>query len=144
MDLLTARPRPRPGPFRGGIRASLCSFFPASHGLPGLAEVGVDPCLDRLYADSTATIGWALVAAALGFQLAPILTVGRPLPAAWLRPSTRDRHAERCSKSTIYVLRQAAFLLKTFGGMCWAADADVRRRLGQAPLGTDPDTWRAS
>lgn len=144
MDLPSSRPTPRKGPFRALLRASLCPFFPASHGLPGLAEVGIGPFLDRLYADTTVFIWTTLIAAAVAYQLAPIWTVGIPLPAAWLRPATQDRHADRCARTTLYPLRQAAFLLKTFGGMCWAADADVRRRLGQPVLGPDPDAWRSA
>jgi hypothetical protein len=144
MDPLSDRPTPTRGPLRGLIRAGLCAFFPASHGLPGLADLEVDAFLDRLHADAPALLWWTLVAAAAAYQLGPLFTVLIPLPAAWLRPTTQDRHADRCSRTTLYLLRQAAFLLKTFGGMCWAADPQVRRMLGQAPLGPDPDAWRTA
>jgi len=112
--------------------------------LPGLDETDLDGFLGRLHGDAPPTIWWGLVAAALAYQLAPLLTLGLPWPAAGLGPTRGDRHADRAARSRIYPLRQATFLLLTFAGLCWGADAEVRRQLDQAPLEPDPDSWRTA
>lgn len=97
-----------------------------------------------MYADAPGTVWWGLVASAVVYQLGPAWTLGLPVPAVWLGPRLGDRHAAKCASTRLYPLRQAVFLLKTFGGACWGADPTVRRLLGQAPLPAEPDAWRTS
>ncbi|MFK7928623.1 MAG: hypothetical protein AB8H79_10580 [Myxococcota bacterium] len=123
-------PTPSPGPARGLVRHSLAALYPRVGGTAGVDETGIDSFLDRLYAEAPPLIWWGLVAASLAYQCSPVLTVYRPLPAAWLRPIMADTHADRACRTRVYVLRQACFLLKTFGGMCWGADPEVRKSIG--------------
>jgi len=131
-------PAPRLGLAHRLIRASLADLYPSATDLPGLRAPELDPFLMRLRAEATGAVWWGLAAAALTYQLAPALTIGVPLPAAWLSVALRDRHADRCARSRWYLLKQATFLLKTFGGACWGALPAVRARLAppSAPLGT--------
>ena len=37
---------------------------------------------------------------------------------------------------------QATFMLKMVAALCWAADPEVRAKVGLEPLEPDPGTWR--
>jgi len=117
-------------PASGVIRSSLVALFPRSGPVPGIDELDLDGFLARLHRDTTWLVWWGLVASSLAFQLGTVWTLGRPWPAAWLGPRLADAHADACSRTRLYPLRQATFLLKTFGGMCWGADPQVRRAIG--------------
>lgn len=123
-----------PGPLHGLVRACLLDLFPAVGGMPGLTAPRVDAFLARLRAEAPALVWWGLALAAVAYQLAPALTLGIPAPAAWLGAALRDRHADRAARSRWYVVKQATFLLKTFGGACWGQDPEVRRLLDHDPL----------
>jgi len=125
----TAAPPPRRGLLHLAVRSALLDLYPAVDPLPGLAAAEVDTFLARLRAEATAMTWWALAIAGLAYQLAPILTLGLPVPAAWLGDDLRDRHADRASRSRFYLLQQATFLLKTFGGAAWGAKPEVRALL---------------
>lgn len=127
---MTAPPAvPRRGLLHLAVRAALLDLYPPLDGLPGLTAAEVDPFLAQLRADATAMTWWALAVAGVAYQLGTILTLGLPAPAAWLGDDLRDRHADRASRSRFYLLKQATFLLKTFGGACWGAKPEVRALL---------------
>lgn len=126
--------RARPGWLHRLVRSALLDLFPTVDDLPGLCAATVDPFLDRLRRGAPTLVWLGLAGSALAYQIAPLITVGLPLPAAWLSAPARDRHADRCSRSAFYPLKQATFLLKTFGGTCWGAQPAVRARLGHDPL----------
>ena len=132
-------PALRPGAAHRLVRACLLDLYPSTQELPGLRAPEVDAFLGRLRAEATGTVWWGLVLAALTYQLAPLLTLGLPVPAAWLSAERRDRHADRCGRSRWYLVKQATFLLKTFGGACWGARPDIRARLAppDAPLAAE-------
>jgi hypothetical protein len=124
------------------IRTSLCTLYPPAGRLPGLAETEITAFLLQLRAEAPALVWYGLALAALAWQLSPILLVGWPLPAFLLPVAVRDRYADRSTTTRIYLLRQATFLLKTFGGMAWGADPEVRRRLGHPQAMNGPSAWR--
>lgn len=126
--------RARPGWLHRLVRSALLDLFPTVDNLPGLCAATVDPFLDRLRRGAPTLVWLSLAGSALAYQIAPLITIGLPLPAAWLSAAARDRHADRCSRSGFYPLKQATFLLKTFGGTCWGAQPEVRAQLGHDPL----------
>lgn len=111
--------------------------------MPGAADCGLDDFLRRFRRESPALIWLGTVAGALVFHLTPLFTVFVPLPAFLLPAALADRHASRIASTNVYLVRQAIFLVKLAAGLCWGADADVRRRLALQPLPADPGTWRA-
>jgi hypothetical protein len=73
-----------------------------------------------------------------------LLTVGWPLPAMLLPARLRDLHAQRVVASDRYLIRQAVFLLRLSGGMCWGMHPSVRARFALPPYPVDPGTVRVS
>lgn len=121
----------------------MCDLLPRHAGLPGLADTDVDGFLRRTRAETTLTVWAGLVLGAVVFALSPILTVYVPLPSMLLPRGLRDRHADRITSTSLYLLRQAVFLLKMYACMCWGQDEAVRRQLHVAPYPADPGTFRA-
>ena len=83
-----------------------------------------------------------VVAAAVVFQLAPILTLRRPWLAVFLTPEELDLHAHRLSSHPLYELRQLIVLLKLTGGMMWGQSPEVRAFLDLPAYPADPGTRR--
>ncbi|HVY44245.1 MAG TPA: hypothetical protein VHB21_00140 [Minicystis sp.] len=124
------------------VSFALAAFFPRDGDLPGLAELGLDEKVAKLRREST-TLFWAgLVGAALFFQLAPILTLKLPIPAALLSPEQLDLHAQRIASSRVYAIRQILVLLKLVGGVFWGQSPEIRAFLALPPYGDDPGTRR--
>jgi hypothetical protein len=124
------------------VRFALVAFFPRVGDLPGLAELGVDEKIAALRRDSTRLFWTGIVAAAVFFQLSPILTVRRPWPAVMLTEEQLDAHAHAIATHRIYLLRQIIVLLKLMGGVFWGQSPEIRAFLHLPAYGDDPGTRR--
>ena len=124
------------------IRHAMVAFYPRTDALPGIADTDVDGFLARFSDEAPPLLRLGLVAGALAFTLSPLLTVYWPLPSFLLPPEVLDRHADRVTRTRLYLLRQAVFLVKLKAGLCWGADPEVRRRLACAVYPPDPKTLR--
>lgn len=125
------------------VRSAILILFPRT-ALPGAIDCGLDAHLERFRRESTFLMWLGTVMGAAVFHVTPLFTVFVPLPAFLLPAKLADTHAERITTTKVYLVRQAVFLVKMCGGLCWGADAEVRKRFALPPLGQDPGTWRAS
>jgi hypothetical protein len=124
------------------IRFTMCALYPRTARLPGLEDTRLDEFLLRFRRETTLMMWTGISLGAVLFALAPIVTVGIPLPAFWLPRAALDRHAGKMAGSSIYLVRQLVFLVKMMAGFCWAADPEVRRRFNLPALPPDPGTLR--
>lgn len=124
------------------VRFALVAFFPRVDDMPGLAELGVEEKIVALRRESTWLFWIGVVGAALFFQISPILTVWRPLPAAWLDEEKLDAHAYALGTHRVYEIRQIAVLLKLVAGMFWAESPEIRALMALPPYGPSPGTRR--
>jgi hypothetical protein len=126
------------------IKFAMCTMMPPTASLPGIADTDVDGFLRRLRHDTNFLYWTGLVLGALVFTFTPLITIGVPLPAFALPKKALDRHTERVLAHPLYLVRQAAFLIRVSGGLCWGADEKVRARFALAPYAPDPGTFRQS
>ncbi|MBL8922479.1 MAG: hypothetical protein JNJ54_26750 [Myxococcaceae bacterium] len=130
------------------VRSAIVALFPRVERdgvvIPGAADCGLDEFLKRFKAETTTLVWLGTVLGAFVFHFTPLLTIFVPLPAFLLPKGLLDRHAAGITTTSIYLLRQAVFLVKLPGGLCWGADPQVRKLIALPPLGTDPGTWRAA
>jgi hypothetical protein len=124
------------------VRFAMVAFFPRMDDLPGLADLDVDTKIADLRRESTWLLWTGVVAAAVVFQLAPILTMRRPWLAVLLTPEELDLHAHRLSSHPLYALRQLIVLLKLTGGLMWGQSPEVRAFLDLPAYPADPGTRR--
>ncbi|MDI1444118.1 hypothetical protein [Polyangium sp. 6x1] len=124
------------------VRFALTAFYPRVDDLPGLAELGVEGKIARLRRESTWLFWTGIVAASVAFQIAPLLTIRKPLLASWLSAEDLDRHAHTMATHPGYLVRQVTFLLKLVGGMFWGQSPEVRAFLDLTPYPEDPGTRR--
>jgi hypothetical protein len=124
------------------VRFAMVAFFPRVDDLPGLAELGVDDKIVTLRRESTALFWTGIVAAAVVFQISPILTVHRPWPAVFLSEEQLDTHAHKLATHPVYLLRQLILLLKLMGGAFWGQSPEVRAFLHLPAYPDDPGTRR--
>ncbi|APR78247.1 Hypothetical protein A7982_03594 [Minicystis rosea] len=124
------------------VRFALVAFFPRVGDVPGLDELGVDRKIEALRRESTLLLWVGVVGAAFLFQIAPIFTIYRPLPAVWLTPEQLDAHAHAIATYPVYIVRQTAVLLKLMGGMFWAESPEVRATVELPAYPADPGTRR--
>ena len=124
------------------VRFAMVAYFPRVDDVPGLAELGVEAKIVDLRRESTLLLWTGVVAAAVFFQLAPILTVRRPWPAALLTPEELDLHAHRLASHPAYLIRQIITLLKLTGGILWGQSPEVRAMLTLPAYEADPGTRR--
>jgi hypothetical protein len=124
------------------IKFAMLTMMPRTDALPGLADTDLEGFLRRMRVDAEPLYWLGLVVGAIVFAVAPIATVGVPLPAFWLPRRLLDLHAQRLVGHPVYLLRQAVFLVRLSAGMCWGADTNVRARFALAPYGPDPGTFR--
>lgn len=122
---------------------AMSAFFPPTDGLPGLADLDVTGFVDDLQREVSSMYWSGVVMASMAFVASPIVTIGVPLPAWALSEEQLDRHANKMSSSSIYPVRQAAFLVRLTAGMMWGADPTVRAHFGLKPYGPDPGTFRS-
>ena len=101
------------------IRKTMQDLYPASGDLPGIEDTGLDAYLDQFKAEAPALMYTGLVAGSALYQLTPLMTVGKPLPAVLLSPELREQHAQKITSTSNYPLRQSIFLVKMVAGMCW-------------------------
>lgn len=128
------------------VRSAIVALYPRVERngvvVPGAADCGLDAFLTRFRAETPRLVWLGVLLGALVFHLTPLLTVFLPLPAFLLPAGLRDTHASRITSTRFYLLRQAVFLVKLPGGLCWGADPAVRKLLALPPLQADPGTWR--
>jgi len=128
--------------WRGVVARVLSATFPGTESTPGLTRAELDPFLERLAREAPWTLCRALDACVLLFLCTPPITIHRLQPALMLPAADLDRHAQALATHRTYAGRQCMAMIKTVGGMCWGADADVRRALGLTPYAPDPGTVR--
>lgn len=130
------------------VRSAIVALYPRVERdglvIPGAADCGLDDFLRRFKAETPMLVWVGTVLGALVFHLSPLMTVFVPLPAFLLPAGLLDRHAARITGTSVYLLRQAVFLVKLPGGLCWGADPQVRKLIALPALGPDPGTWRAA
>jgi hypothetical protein len=126
------------------VRAAIVALYPRTEQLPGAADCDLDAFLERFEREASPTVWLGVVAGALVFHLTPVFTVFWPVPAFLLSPELADKHASRISKSPIYLVREAIFLVKFAAGLAWGIDPNVRAGFALPPLPADPGTWRRS
>jgi hypothetical protein len=124
------------------VRFAMVAFFPRDGDLPGLAELGVEDSIAALRRESTLLFWTGLVAAAVLFQITPVLTVRRPVLAVWLSDEKLDAHANALATYPVYALRQLIVLLKLMGGAFWGQSPEVRAFLHLPAYAADPGTRR--
>ncbi len=123
-------------------RFALRAMIPRTEGVKGVGDTGLKPFLKRLNREGTFMFKLGLRASTWVFILTPLFTVFIPAPAFLLSARLRDKHARKLAAHSVYLLRQSAFMLKMVAALCWAADSEVRARVGLTPLTPDPGTWR--
>ena len=126
------------------VRFALCALLPPVETLPGLADSDVTGFVQEVLRESTWVFWLGLVAGSLVFVLAPVITIGVPLPAFLLNRATLDRYADEVAYHPLYPVRSAIFLIKMSAGMAWGRDPRWRQALTLPPLTGDPGTWRTS
>jgi hypothetical protein len=126
------------------IKFAMCTMMPRTAGLPGIADTDLDAFLRKMRQDSHPIYWVGLVLGAIVFAIAPLITIGVPLPAFLLPKRLLERHAERILAHPVYTVRQAALLVRLSAGMCWGADTAVRAHFGLPAYGPDPGTFRTS
>jgi len=118
------------------------ALYPRTEHLPGIEDTDLSGFLVRYQRESTFLMWLGLMAGTFVFIASPLLTIYIPLPSFLLSERQLDRHASRVAGSSIYLLRQAIFLIKLAAGLCWGADPSVRKRFAMEPYAADPGTWR--
>ena len=118
------------------VCSAVIALYPRSE-FPGIEDCDVGPSLETFRREAPATVWLGVVVGALVSHLTPLFTVFIPLPASWLQPGVRDRHASRIASTNLYLVRQAIFVLKLLAGMCWGGHPSVRAKLSMPPLPTD-------
>jgi hypothetical protein len=126
------------------IKCAMCAMMPRTEALPGIEDTDVDGFLRRLRHDAQPIYWVGLVLGALLFTVTPLITVGIPVPAFLLPRALLERHTDRVLSHPLYVIRQAAYLVRLSAGMCWGADSGVRARFQLAPYPPDPGTFRSA
>jgi hypothetical protein len=124
------------------VRFAMVAFYPRVDDLPGLADLGVEAKIERLRRESTHLFWFGVVAAAVFFQLSPILTVRRPWPAVFLTDTQLDAHAHKLGTYPVYMIRQLVVLLKLMAGVFWGESPEVRAAMALPAYGDDPGTRR--
>ncbi|CAG1772480.1 hypothetical protein BAC2_02540 [uncultured bacterium] len=124
------------------IRHAMCALYPRTEHFPGLEDLGVTEYLRRYRRESTFLMWLGLFVGAWLFAWTPWMTVYVPLPSFLLPKGLLDKHARKITGTRIYLLRQMIFLVKLGAGTCWAIHPRVREKVGLAPYGEDPGTFR--
>lgn len=124
--------------------SAMADLFPRTEHFPGLADTGLDVFLKDFQREAPWIMRFGTGVGAFVYCVAPLFTVGLPLPSFWLPTPLRDLHAQRFAASPMYFVRQSGFLLKMVAGLCWGKHSDVRAKIGLQPYPPDPGTWRTS
>lgn len=126
------------------VQSALVALYPRAHGLPGIEDCDVDAFLRKFAREASPLLWLGVVMSALLFQLSPLFTVWVPLPAFLLPASLKDRHANAMTYAPFYLVRQAIFLLKLPGGLCWGTHPNVRKHFALSAYEPDPETTRTA
>jgi len=126
------------------IRSAMIAMYPRTEQLPGVEDCDPDVFLDRFRKESSMLVWLGVLGGALFFQAGPIITLGVPLPFAWLPAGLRQQYVRKVSGHPIYHLRQLIFLVKFAAGLCWGAHPLVRAQLALPNYAADPGTWRSA
>jgi hypothetical protein len=116
-------------------------MMPAIDGLPGVGDTEIDGFIRAYFREMNILSTSGLVLGTLLFVLAPVVTIGVPLPSFLLPAKWLDAYADRVVAHPVYLIRQGISVLKMVAGLCWGADPAVRRRLNLQPYPADPGTW---
>ena len=126
------------------VKSAIVLLYPRTEALPGAEDCDLDGFLAQYRRETTWLIWTGVVVGALVFQISPVFTVGRPVPAAWLSADLADRHANTLAGTERYLVRQMIFLVKLVAGLAWGQHPAVRERFAQSALHRDPIDWRTS
>ena len=119
------------------------AMYPRSGDLPGLSELDPDRYVrEELLVDVRGVMRVGILGATLAFVLLPVWTIWVPLPSTMLSDEQLDRHAANMANSDVYLIRNAAMLVKMVAGFHWARHARVRKAWALEAYPEDPDTWR--
>lgn len=124
------------------IRHAMASLFPKTEKWPGVAETGLHDFVERFLRDAPFMVRLGLYLGSWVFALAPLITIGVPLPSFLLPGKMRDRYAAKVATHPVYLIRQAVFVVKMAAGLCWAAHPSMRANLNLPVYPLDPGTFR--
>jgi hypothetical protein len=126
----------------GFLCSVLDTMMPTVPGLKGVGESNLASFLRLFLRESPLFIRAGLYASAFVFVVSPVLTIYLPLPSFLLTKKMREKHAQRASAHSLYMLRQSMFFLKMVAGMCWGQGPEVRKKMGLEALEGDPGSFR--
>lgn len=126
------------------LRSAMCAIFPRTERLPGIADTDIDEFLARYRRESSLLLWTGLVLGGVIFTITPLFTIGIPLPSFLLPRRALDRHAAAILSNRFYLVRQAVFLVKMVGGLCWGSHPAIRAILSLPPYPEDPGTYRTT
>lgn len=126
------------------VQSAMCALYPRTGDLPGLEDCDVRDFLVRFRRETTGLMWLGVLLGAAVFHGTPLFTVFVPLPAFLLPSGLRDKHASRIAGTSVYLLRQAIFLLKLPAGLCWGGHPSVRAKLALPAYPADPGSWRSA
>lgn len=124
------------------VRSAIVQLYPRTEDLPGAEDCDLDAFLDQYRRETTLLLWTGVVLGAVVYHLAPLFTVGIPLPAFLLSEDAADRHADRIASTRVYLIRQTVFLVKLVAGLAWGRHPSVRAKFALPPLEPDPGTFR--
>jgi hypothetical protein len=125
-----------------GVKFAVRAMMPRYGATPGVAELGLSSYLREFLSETTWLTWFGLMLASFVFMISPLITVGWPVPAAFLPAAVLDKHAHRLATSRVYLVRQSTFIIKMVAGFCWGSHAKTRAQFHLEPYPGDPATWR--
>lgn len=131
-------------PVKRLIRSVMCDLYPGNEELPGIEQCDVDGFLDRFQQDTNPTMYAGVLAGSVVYAIAPVVTLGKPVPSFLLSKEDRDRHANAMCTTDRYLLRQTTFIVKLVAGLCWGQHPSVREKMNLEAYPEDPGTYRTS
>ena len=94
------------------IRHAMASLFPKTEKWPGVAETGLHDFVERFLREAPFMVRLGLYLGSSVFALAPLITIGVPLPSFLLPGKMRDRYAAKVATHPVYLIRQAVFVVR--------------------------------
>lgn len=120
----------------------ISDLYPRTEQLPGAADTGLLDFLRRFRREAPRTLWFGVALSSILYIVAPLFTLGLPLPSFALSRTLRELHAQRITTTRFYLLRMAMMTVKMAAGLCWGMDPTVRQKMGLEPWPADPGTWR--
>ena len=124
------------------VQSVMKDLYPRAEGLPGIEDCDVDTFLEKFTREGNPAMVAGVYAGSVFYALAPVATIGKPLPSFLLSAEDRDRHAYAMATTDSYAARQAVFLVKLVAGLCWGQDPKVRSQMNLEAYPEDPGTFR--